>query len=82
MDRNGPVFFCPRRSVLTAFLAACFLADAALFASAQTGAAMTDKTFAAAGCVALWTKSDSVTRFDRFKITRLAVTGTQEWPIP
>jgi hypothetical protein len=40
MDRNGPIFFCPRRSVLTAFLAACFLADATLFASAQTGAAM------------------------------------------
>jgi hypothetical protein len=31
----------------------------------------TDKTFAGAGGVALWTKSDSVTRFDRFKITIL-----------
>ena len=31
----------------------------------------TDKTFAEAGGVALWTKSDSVTRFDRFKITIL-----------
>jgi hypothetical protein len=31
----------------------------------------TDKTFAEAGSVALWTKSDSVTRFDRFKITIL-----------
>src|SRR4029453_5715452 len=40
MDGNGPIFFYPRRSVLTAFLAACFLADATLFASAQTGAAM------------------------------------------
>src|SRR2546427_12182184 len=40
MDRNRPIFFCPRRSVLTAFLAGCFLADATLFASAQTGAAM------------------------------------------
>jgi hypothetical protein len=40
MDRSRPIFFYPRRSVLTAFLAACFLADAALFASAQTGAAM------------------------------------------
>jgi len=40
MDRNGPIFFSPRRSVLTAFLAACFLADATLLASAQTGAAM------------------------------------------
>jgi hypothetical protein len=40
MDRNGPLFFCSRRSVLTAFLAACYLADVKLFASAQTGAAM------------------------------------------
>src|SRR2546423_11844589 len=40
MDRNRRMFFSPRRSVLTAFLAACFLADATLFASAQTGAAM------------------------------------------
>jgi hypothetical protein len=39
MDRNRPIFFS-HRSVLTAFLAACFLADATLFASAQTGAAM------------------------------------------
>ena len=31
----------------------------------------TDKTFAEAGSVALWTKSDSVTRFDRFRITIL-----------
>jgi hypothetical protein len=30
-----------------------------------------DKTFVKAGGVALWTKSDSVTRFDRFKITVL-----------
>src|SRR4029453_17405284 len=40
MDGTGPIFFYPRRSVLTSFLAACFLADATLFASAQTGAAM------------------------------------------
>jgi hypothetical protein len=40
MDGNGPIFFCPRRLVLNAFLAACFLADATLFASAQTGATM------------------------------------------
>jgi hypothetical protein len=40
MDGNGPIFFCSRRSVLSAFLAACFLADVTLFASAQTGAAM------------------------------------------
>ena len=32
---------------------------------------ITDKTFAEAGGVALWTKSDSVTRFDQFKITIL-----------
>ena len=38
--RERAEFFYPRRSVLTAFLAACFLADATLFASAQTGAAM------------------------------------------
>ena len=31
----------------------------------------TDPTFATAGRVALWTKSDSVTRFDQFKITVL-----------
>jgi hypothetical protein len=40
MDRNGPIFFCSRGSVLTAFLAACYLADVGLFASAQTGTAM------------------------------------------
>src|SRR5207247_10080396 len=34
------VIFYSRRSVLTAFVAACFLADATLFESAQTGAAM------------------------------------------
>jgi glycosyl hydrolase family 59 (putative galactocerebrosidase) len=31
----------------------------------------TDKTFAGAGGVALWTKSDSVTRFDQLKMTVL-----------
>ena len=31
----------------------------------------TDKTFAKAGSVALWTKSDSVTRFDQVTITTL-----------
>ena len=31
----------------------------------------TDKTFADAGKVALWTKSDSVTRFEQIKITKL-----------
>ena len=31
----------------------------------------TDKTFAGAGGVALWTKSDSVTRFDQVKMTVL-----------
>lgn len=40
MDGNGPIFFCSRKSVLTAFLAACYFADVGLFASAQTGAAM------------------------------------------
>jgi hypothetical protein len=33
--------------------------------------AVSDKTFAEAGGVALWTKADSVTRFDRLTITRL-----------
>jgi hypothetical protein len=32
---------------------------------------VTDKTFAEAGGVALWTKADSVTRFDRLTITTL-----------
>src|ERR1700676_4130226 len=36
----GPIFFGPIRPALSAFLAACFLADVGLFASAQTGAAM------------------------------------------
>lgn len=31
----------------------------------------TDKTFADAGKIALWTKSDSVTRFDRIEVTTL-----------
>ena len=30
-----------------------------------------DKTFAAAGNIALWTKADSVTRFDQIKVTTL-----------
>ena len=32
---------------------------------------VTDRTFAEAGGVALWTKADSVTRFDRIAITPL-----------
>jgi len=36
---------------------------------------VTDKTFAEAGGVALWTKADSVTRFDRVKITPLPQGG-------
>ena len=32
---------------------------------------VTDKTFGEAGGVALWTKADSVTRFDRLTITPL-----------
>ena len=32
---------------------------------------VTDKTFAQAGRVALWTKADSVTRFDRLDIKEL-----------
>src|SRR5258708_40037653 len=35
-----PIFFGPISPALSAFLAACFLADVGLFASAQTGAAM------------------------------------------
>jgi hypothetical protein len=31
----------------------------------------TDKTFAGAGKIALWTKADSVTRFDQIKVTTL-----------
>ncbi len=34
--------------------------------------AVTDRTFAAAGKVALWTKADSVTRFDRLEINATA----------
>ena len=30
-----------------------------------------DKTFASAGKIALWTKADSVTRFDRIEVTPL-----------
>jgi hypothetical protein len=37
---SGPIFLGPIRSTLSAFLAACFLADVSLFASAQTGAVM------------------------------------------
>src|ERR1700716_2381164 len=36
----APIFFGPIRPTLSAFLAACFLADVSLFASAQTGTAM------------------------------------------
>jgi len=32
---------------------------------------VTDGTFAEAGGVALWTKADSVTRFDRLTVTTL-----------
>ena len=33
--------------------------------------AVTDRTFDAAGKVALWTKADSVTRFDRLEINTM-----------
>jgi hypothetical protein len=36
---------------------------------------VTDKTFMEAGGVALWTKADSATRFDRIKITTLPHSG-------
>jgi hypothetical protein len=36
---------------------------------------VTDKTFTEPGGVALWTKADSVTRFDRVKITPLPQGG-------
>ena len=36
---------------------------------------VTDKTFTEAGGVALWTKADSVTRFDQMKITTLPQGG-------
>jgi hypothetical protein len=36
---------------------------------------VTDKTFAEAGAVALWTKADSVTRFDQVRITTLPQGG-------
>jgi hypothetical protein len=36
---------------------------------------VTDETFSEAGGVALWTKADSVTRFDQIKITTLAPSG-------
>src|SRR3981189_912849 len=36
----APIFFGPISPTLSAFLAACFLADVSLFASAQTGAVM------------------------------------------
>ena len=34
--------------------------------------AVTDRTFDTAGKVALWTKADSVTRFDRLEINTLS----------
>ena len=40
MDGNGPKFFNHIKPVLSAFLAACYVADASLFASAETGDAM------------------------------------------
>ena len=42
MDGNGPNFFSHIKPVLSAFLLAFYLADASLFASAETGAAMID----------------------------------------
>ena len=36
---------------------------------------VTDKTFTEAGGVALWTKADSITRFDQVKITPLSQGG-------
>jgi hypothetical protein len=36
---------------------------------------VTDKTFTEAGGVALWTKADSITRFDGVKITPLPQGG-------
>jgi hypothetical protein len=42
MDGNEPNFFSHIKPVLSAFLLAFYLADASLFASAETGAAMID----------------------------------------
>jgi hypothetical protein len=36
---------------------------------------VTDRTFTQAGGVALWTKADSVTRFDQVRITPLPQAG-------
>jgi hypothetical protein len=36
---------------------------------------VTDRTFTEAGGVALWTKADSVTRFDQVRITPLPQAG-------
>lgn len=53
-------------------------AEGARFTVAYDGTVLfsvTDTTFGEAGGVALWTKADSVTRFDRLKITTLAPVG-------
>ena len=59
MDDSGPRFSSSVRLISNAAVAACFLACAAISALAE------------AGGVALWTKADSVTRFDRIAITPL-----------
>ncbi len=49
-------------------------AEGARFAVSFDGKTLfgvTDNTFAEAGGVALWTKADSVTRFDQMKVTPL-----------
>jgi hypothetical protein len=66
VDDSGAGFFHVFERVLTAALAACFLACTGSTAFAETEAIMIE-----AGGVALWTKADSVTRFDQVRITPL-----------
>lgn len=45
------------------------------FAISYDGKLVVDATFTEAGGVGLWTKADSVTRFDRISITPLPAAG-------
>jgi len=69
-----PGFLPGLPSCLTRLVQHAALAEGERFTVSYDGKTLfgvTDTTFAEAGGVALWTKADSVTRFDRLTITPL-----------
>jgi hypothetical protein len=78
VDGSGPKFFSLIDSVLSALFSPRLCSrlerargDGSHHDCHRPNEARIDKTFAEAGGVALWTKADSVTRFDEMTITTL-----------